>query len=103
MSPRLSQETERRIALLFAPGERAEVAEMLVDECGNNLPFCEKRDEFELERIRFSALKLSGGNIDRLKDAIKLANMDWRDLLVAAGFANDTTAHQRWIPNRSGD
>lgn len=23
---------------------------------------------------------------------------DWRDLLVAAGFADDTTAHERWSP-----
>jgi hypothetical protein len=98
MSPRLSQETERRIGLLFSPGARAEVSELLLRECGNNLPFCEKGDEFQLERIRFSALKLSAGNIDKLRDAIKLANVDWRDLLVAAGFADDTTAHKKWIP-----
>jgi hypothetical protein len=42
-------------------------------------------------------LKLSAGNIDKLKAAIELAKTDWRDLLVAAGFADDTTAHKRWI------
>ena len=103
MSPRLSQDTERRITLLFAPGARAEVAQRLLHECGNNLPFCEGKDEFELERIRFSALKPSAGNIDKLKEAVKLAKTNWRDLLVAAGFANDTTAHQRWISDESAE
>src|SRR5258708_7126113 len=98
MSPRLSQETERRIAALFPASSRGEVSELLIIHCGNNLPFCDNDDEFQLERIRFSALKLSAGNIDKLKDAIKLAKTDWRDLLVAAGFADDTTAHKRWIP-----
>jgi len=72
MSP-VSQETERGIAALFPPGLKAEVSELLVIPCGNNLPFCESYDEFQLERIRFSALKLSPGNIDKLKEAIKLA------------------------------
>ena len=94
-----SQETERRIAALFPPSSRAEVSELLTIQCGNNLPFCDKDDEVQLERIRFSALKLSDGSIDKLKDAIKLAKSDWRDLLVAAGFAEDTTAHKRWIPS----
>ena len=99
MPPRLSQETERNIAKLFPPGSRAEASELLLYECGNNLPFCEKLNEFQLERIRFSALKLSAENIDKLKDAIELAKTDWRDLLVAAGFATDVTAHKRWIPD----
>jgi hypothetical protein len=71
-------------------------------QCGNNLPSCDDDDEFQLERIRFSALKLSAGNIDKLRDAIKLAKTDWRDLIVAAGFANDPTAHKRWLPPPSG-
>jgi hypothetical protein len=51
-----------------------------------------------LERIRFSVLELSGGNIDKLKRAITLAQKDWRDILVAAGFANDPLAHKTWNP-----
>jgi hypothetical protein len=98
MSPCLSPETERRIAALFPLPLRAEVSELLKIQCGNNLPFCNNYDEFQLERIRFSALKLSAGKIEKLKDAITLAKTDWRDLLVAAGFADDITAHKRWIP-----
>jgi hypothetical protein len=100
MSPPLSPDTERRIAALFPPNSTAEAAELLIIQCGNNLPFCDNHDEFQLERIRFAALKLSAGNIDKLKDAIKLAQTDWRDLLVAARFAHDTTAHKRWIPQK---
>jgi len=102
MSPRLSQDTEQRIAALFPPSFRAEVSELLIIQCGNNLPFCDHEDEFQLERIRFSALKLSVGNIEKLREAIKLAKTDWRDLLVAAGFADDITAHKRWVPPTSG-
>jgi len=102
MSLRLSQETERRIAVLFPPSSRSEVSELLIHQCGNNLPFCQNQDEFQLERVRFSALKLSVGNIDKLKDAINLAKQDWRDLLVAAGFADDITAHRRWVPSNDG-
>jgi hypothetical protein len=102
MSPRLSQDTEQKIAALFPPTFRAEVSELLIIQCGNNLPFCDNDDEFQLERIRFSALKLSAGNIDKLRDAIKLAKTDWRDLLVAAGFADDITSHRRWNPRASG-
>jgi hypothetical protein len=48
--------------------------------------------------VRFAALKLSAGGMDRLRKAIELAKTDWRDLLVAAEFANDVNAHKRWSP-----
>jgi hypothetical protein len=53
-----------------------------------------------VERIRFAALKLSEGSIARLKQAVLLANTDWRDLLVFAGFGGDPSAHKSWIPER---
>jgi len=86
---------------MFSPDWRAEAAELLRVQCGNNLPFLENADEIRLERFRFATLKLSGGNIDRLKDAIELAKKDWRDLLMAAGFGHDLDAHNRWIPSGS--
>jgi len=51
-----------------------------------------------LERFRFAALKLSRGRMDKLADAVRLANKDWRDLLVAAGFADSVDAHKDWKP-----
>jgi hypothetical protein len=82
----------------FCPDSRTEVAELLLHQCGNNLPLLEKLNEIELERFRFAALKLSGGNIDKLREAIELAKKDWRDLLMASEFATDLTAHTRWMP-----
>jgi hypothetical protein len=101
MPPRLSPKTEEHVATLFPPEFRNEVVNLLLHQCGNNLPFWEKRDEFQLERIRFAALKLSRGDIEKLREAIKLAQTDWRDLLVAAGFAHDVNAHKRWSPSIS--
>jgi hypothetical protein len=97
-SSQISQETERRIALLFLPDERALVRAILSEECGNNLPFSEHLDELKLERFRFAALKLSEGKLDKLDRAIALAKRDWRDLLVAAGLAEDVNAHMSWLP-----
>ena len=34
--------------------------------------------------------------MDKLYDAIALAQTDWRDLLVAAGFGDDVQAHKDW-------
>jgi diaminohydroxyphosphoribosylaminopyrimidine deaminase/5-amino-6-(5-phosphoribosylamino)uracil reductase len=52
----------------------------------------------EGERVRLAALRVSGGSRAKLDEAIALAKLDWRDLLVEAGFADDVDAHERWIP-----
>lgn len=69
-------------------------------ECGNNLPFCRNDDEFALNRIRFAALKLSDGDLSKLCKVVEIAKCDWRDLLVAAGFAEDARSHNDWIPEK---
>lgn len=97
--PKLSAETERRLKLLFTPNWWDEAARLLIEQCGNNIPFCESDDEHQMERIRFAALKLSAGDIDELRRAIAIAQQDWRDTLVAAGFGHDVQAHQRWLAN----
>jgi hypothetical protein len=48
--------------------------------------------------VIFSALKISQGSLARLKEVIQIGEEDWRDLLFAAGFANDPGKHLRWIP-----
>jgi hypothetical protein len=103
VSAKLSPKTEQHIAAMFPADCRAEVAELLLQQCGNNLPLLNRLDEFQLERFRFAALKLSAGNMDRLKKAIELAKTDWRDLLVAAEFANDIKAHSKWMPSPSSE
>ena len=94
----LSPDTRERLNAAFAPADRAEAERMLVHECGANLPFCEDSDPRSLDRLRYAAMKLSGGRLDGLRDAVELAKIDWRDLLMAAGFGSDISAHQRWRP-----
>ena len=94
----LSEQTELRLTRLFPPDQRDEVRRLLRDECGNNLPFCQDSDAVGLERVRFGVLKLSDGDLNKLRKAVQLAKQDWRDLLVASGFAHDVSAHKTWMP-----
>ena len=99
----LSPETWKRIHLLFRADEYEEVAALLDEQCGTNLPFLDKCSEYELERYRFAALKMSGGSLPQLLRAIQIAQMDWRDLLMAASFGHDIHAHERWLPESQKD
>ncbi len=97
LSTELSEETQRRIDALFPAEAREEVERLLKEQCGKNLPLMERANEFDLERVRFAALKVSESSIARLRQAVELANTDWRDLLVGAGFAEDLQAHRKWL------
>jgi hypothetical protein len=92
----LTDTTLRLIEHLFARDQHAAVAAVLTEECGTNLPFCEAQDAIGLERVRFAVLMLSGGDIDKLEATVNQAKVDWRDVLVWAGFGYSLTAHERW-------
>lgn len=96
MSPKLSPRTRQLVEKIFGPKRVDEAAQWLEDECGHNLPFCEKHDEHQMERIRFAVLTLSQGDIRKLLAAIDVARMDWRDLFMAADFGYDVNAHELW-------
>jgi len=49
-----------------------------------------------MERLRFAAIKVSKGEMSVFREAMDLAKLDWRDLLVWAGFANDIHEHRKW-------
>ena len=100
MPPEPTERVQRHIAELFAAGERETATALLADECGDNLPLIREQDESEMERIRIAALRMSGGDLAKLREAVGIAQVDWRDLLVAAGFGNDPRAHERWNPPR---
>jgi hypothetical protein len=85
---------------VFPASDRAEAERLLVNECGNNLPFCQDSNQYQLECVRYAAMKLSHGTLNGLRQAIELAKTDWRDLLMGAGFGEDVTEHQRWQPSR---
>ena len=94
----LSSNTRIRLEAIFRLTDRPEAEKMLVEECADNLPFLEDADQIDLERFRFAALKLSEGRLDKLRSAVHLAKVDWRDLLMAAGFGEDVDAHLGWMP-----
>ena len=47
--------------------------------------FGEKSTAQSLERIRYAVLKLSHGDLAELRKAVETPQIDWRDVLVAAG------------------
>jgi len=96
-TPPISEETEKRIALLFAPDARQIVRTVLRDECGTNLPSLENPEHSDIERVRFAVLKLSKGRLDKLEKAVNLAKIDWRDALCGAGFG-EPDKHKSWLP-----
>jgi hypothetical protein len=93
----LSSETEKRIELLFAPDER-EWVRAILREAWSDAPdlWWSAADP---ERIRFAVLKLSAGNLDLLRSWVNEANIDFRDVLMPAGFG-DPESHKRWHPGQ---
>jgi hypothetical protein len=93
----LTPGTIRRIEMLFPANQRAEASRLLETECGDNLPFAETLKASGIERIRFAALKIGDGSLDQLYLGVQLAQVDWRDALMSAGFAYDSQAHLAWL------
>ena len=93
---KLSPGTRRRVDFLFPRQDRQAAARLLVEECGTALPSCAECDPHGLERVRYAALKVSHGDLARLREAVALANTNWRELLVEARFGVDEHAHESW-------
>jgi hypothetical protein len=100
---KLSKRTENLLNAFFPESLRGEAKDLIETMCGDNLPFCENSRSEEIERIRFSAIRISEGKLDKLCDAIELAQTDWRDLLMAAGFGQDPEEHNKWYKDRFGE
>jgi hypothetical protein len=82
------------IARRFPAEARERIAALLAERCGHDLPAI--ADGSGIERIRLAVLKLAGGDPAAVPAQVADARRDWRDVLVAAGFASDLTAHLRW-------
>lgn len=91
LTPRL----ERAVRALFNISDVKPATEILVGGCAAERLALDSEDL--VERIRAAALKCSGGSIARLEAAVKLAQTDWRDLLMAAGFGDALGAHTTWL------
>jgi gluconokinase len=96
MTPKLSPLAQQLVEKLFELGDQAEASRRLIEQCGNNLPFCNDHDEFKMERIRFAVLRIGLGDLNDLQKAIDDAKRDWRDVLVWGGFGERLDAHQEW-------
>ena len=94
----LSDATWARVRAAFPADQHAVVGRALLERCGDNLPLVDPTYVTLAERIRFAVLKLSGGDIAQMERHLAMAAVDWRDVLVAAGFGNDTRSHLEWMP-----
>jgi hypothetical protein len=63
------------------------------------LEACKPEWSHETVRCQIAAIAVSGGQLDHLHAAIDTYRIDFRDLLVAAGFAEDTKKHLTWQPD----
>jgi hypothetical protein len=75
--PGVSDRLRRRIDRDFpAPGSAASVAEIVAAAS-------------ESERIQAAVVLCAHGNLDRARAACELAKLDWRDVLVGGGLADE--------------
>lgn len=82
--------------ILFPGPEGSRISERLVEEAADNIPFHNDSLPEEMDRIRFSILKLISQNPKNEEIAFNHAKLDWRDLFMAAGFGYSATEHERW-------
>jgi alkylmercury lyase-like protein len=68
----------------FSAEQIGEVKELLEKECGRTLPFNREATAEQLEYIRICVLRLSNGDFSQLRNWVTLANIDQRDVLLAA-------------------
>lgn len=94
----LSRKTEKVVKLMFGSEEASEVERLLIESCSNTVPGCRDWSQENLERIWLSVLKISKGRMEDLRKAVALANTDYRDLFMSAGFGYDPAAHKSWHP-----
>lgn len=83
----VSERVGRRVRADF-PHHVPQVTEALARLTSDVFPK-EARDSVYIERIQVAALVLSQGHLGRLDEAVSLGRTDWRDLLVAAGLADE--------------
>lgn len=73
-----------KIQQTFSPQDRDVAKELLINECGRNLPFKAEATPQSLEQIRLAVVKLANGNLDDLRRQVQTAKSDWRDVIMAA-------------------
>jgi hypothetical protein len=83
----ISTRLERRVQAEF-PRHATLVTAALIELTSDIFP-SETRDSPAIERIQLAALLVAQGDLGGLDGALALGRQDWRDLLVAAGLADE--------------
>jgi len=92
----VTERTRAVIRRFFAAADHGLVEDLLEQKCGVNLPLTGLWADTQFERLWLAVLKLSNGDVGRLREAIALAQRDWRDVLVGSGFGHSLEAHRQW-------
>ncbi len=92
----LSERTRSLISKMFSKSDGIVISDMLYRAVSANISFCANSSPEDMERIRFAILKMTKHSPLNLAVGIYLAQSDWRDLLMAAGFGDDATQHMIW-------
>jgi hypothetical protein len=95
----LSSVARAHVSALFEPAEVEEAENFLISTLQPHSLALPSDSAELLERIQFAALRVSNGGLSELAVAVALARTDWRDLLVAGGFADNVEAHRKWVPD----
>lgn len=99
----LSEATRRRIPLVFRPEDREGAADALRRTDFGMTTW----DDYQLDRLRFAVLKMSGGDLAALRHWIGIAEggdqLDWRDVLCRADFGGRVDAHAAWLADGSNE
>jgi hypothetical protein len=92
----LSDRTRNLISKRFSKTDGTIISDMLYRAVSANIPFCDDSSPEDMERIRFAILKMTLNSPLNLAVGIYLAQSDWRDLLMSAGFGDDAAQHMTW-------
>lgn len=101
----LSPLTEKLVQKMFPPEEQMEVRQLLINECGNNVYAHGQENMYGLESLRFSALKLSRGDLKNLHRQVRSGNEDFRNLLYGSGFCGEKGEEnqRKWVRSILGE
>lgn len=76
-----------KVKLLFPEDQQAEITRLLEKECAN-LPLIGTAEG--LERIRLDVLKIANGDLSELREQVRAAKFDWRDVINEAEYPEAT-------------
>ncbi len=78
----------RKLVTLFPDEKIREGAVSILNEYGA------EKHERESVRVRLAILKISGGDLEQIRQSTDLAKQDYRDVLIAAEYPNQGSARQ---------